>query len=432
MSIKNRSAENLLKSMNNKYILKFDWYTFLVFCSLVTIGLVNVYSTGHTLEENMLSLHHTFGKQLFFALLSIGLIFFLQFPKVKVYERYSSIFYLIVLVLLLGLFIFGNEVSGATSWYTLGGFSFQPAEFAKIVTALALTKHLSEINTDLTKLSDQITSFILIFLPAFLILPQPDPGSTVVFLSFLLVLHVEKLPSQFLLSFVGLIVLFILTLLLDKTLATSLVLILGLIYVLILGRKERRKRLLSILLTLLIASAFIQSVDFIFENIFEQRHRDRFNIVLGREVDTQGIGYNINQSQIAIGSGGVLGKGFLEGTQTKGNFIPEQQTDYIFTTVGEEWGFGGSFLVVILFVILMLRILITSKRQKNNFSRIYCYCVVSLLLSHFSINLGMVLGLLPTIGIPLPFLSYGGSNLIAFSLLLGIYLKFDANRIHEW
>ena len=169
-----------------------------------------------------------------------------------------------------------------------------------------------------------------------------------------------------------------------------------------------------------------------FENVFEQRHRDRFNIVLGREVDTQGIGYNINQSQIAIGSGGVLGKGFLEGTQTKGNFVPEQQTDYIFTTVGEEWGFVGSFLVVVLFVILMLRILLTSARQKNNFSRIYCYCVVCLLFAHFSINLGMVLGLLPTIGIPLPFLSYGGSNLLAFSLLLGIYLKLDANRVNEW
>ena len=180
------------------------------------------------------------------------------------------------------------------------------------------------------------------------------------------------------------------------------------------------------------ASAFVQSVEFVFENVFEQRHRDRFNIVLGREVDTQGIGYNINQSQIAIGSGGILGKGFLEGTQTKGNFIPEQQTDYIFTTVGEEWGFVGSVFVVVFYVTLMLRVLITSGRQKNNFSRIYCYSVVCLLFAHFSINLGMVLGLLPTIGIPLPFLSYGGSNLLAFSLLLGIYLKFDANRVNEW
>ena len=418
--------------MNNKYLLKFDWYTFMVYFALVTIGLINIYSIGHTQEESMLSLNHTFGKQLFFSLLSIGLIFFIQFPKVKVYERYSSIFYLIILALLIGLFVFGKEVSGAKSWYSIAGFSFQPAEFAKVITALALSKHLSEINTDLTTLSDQLTSFILILLPALIILPQPDPGSTVVFLSFLLVLHTEKLPSQYLLSFVGLVVLFITTLLIGYTLATSIILGLGLVYVTGLSRKKRRKRLLSTILTVVLACAFIQSVNFVFENVFEQRHRDRFNIVLGREVDTQGIGYNINQSQIAIGSGGVLGKGFLEGTQTKGNFVPEQQTDYIFTTVGEEWGFVGSFLVVVLFVILMLRILLTSARQKNNFSRIYCYSVVCLLFAHFSINLGMVLGLLPTIGIPLPFLSYGGSNLLAFSLLLGIYLKLDANRVNEW
>jgi rod shape determining protein RodA len=418
--------------MNNKYLLKFDWYTFLVYFALVTIGLINIYSIGHTQEESMLSLNHTFGKQLFFSLFSIGLIFFIQFPKVKVYERYSSIFYLIILALLIGLFVFGKEVSGAKSWYSIAGFSFQPAEFAKVVTALVLAKHLSEINTDLTTLSDQLTSFILILLPALIILPQPDPGSTVVFLSFLLVLHTEKLPSQYLLSFVGLVVLFITTLLIGYTLATSIILGLGLVYLIGLSRKKRRKQLLSTILTVVLACAFIQSVNFVFENVFEQRHRDRFNIVLGREVDTQGIGYNINQSQIAIGSGGVLGKGFLEGTQTKGNFVPEQQTDYIFTTVGEEWGFVGSFLVVVLFVILMLRILLTSTRQKNNFSRIYCYCVVCLLFAHFSINLGMVLGLLPTIGIPLPFLSYGGSNLLAFSLLLGIYLKLDANRVNEW
>jgi rod shape determining protein RodA len=404
----------------------------MVYFALVTIGLINIYSIGHTQEESMLSLNHTFGKQLFFSLLSIGLIFFIQFPKVKVYERYSSIFYLIILALLIGLFVFGKEVSGAKSWYSIAGFSFQPAEFAKVITALALSKHLSEINTDLTTLSDQLTSFILILLPALIILPQPDPGSTVVFLSFLLVLHTEKLPSQYLLSFVGLVVLFITTLLIGYTLATSIILGLGLVYVTGLSRKKRRKRLLSTILTVVLACAFIQSVNFVFENVFEQRHRDRFNIVLGREVDTQGIGYNINQSQIAIGSGGVLGKGFLEGTQTKGNFVPEQQTDYIFTTVGEEWGFVGSFLVVVLFVILMLRILLTSARQKNNFSRIYCYSVVCLLFAHFSINLGMVLGLLPTIGIPLPFLSYGGSNLLAFSLLLGIYLKLDANRVNEW
>lgn len=418
--------------MNNKYLLKFDWYTFLVYCVLVSIGLTNIYSTGHSQGENMFSLGHTFGKQLFFSALGILVIFFVQFPRVKVYERYSSIFYLIVLVLLVGLFVFGNEVSGAKSWYSVAGFSFQPAELAKVVTALALTKHLSEINTDLSNISHQISAFILILIPAFLILPQPDPGSTVVFLSFLLVLHTEKLPSRYILVFCGVVILFIITLLIGHNLTTYVVITIAVIYIIGMRNKKRRKVFLPTILVVLLASGFIQSVDYVFENVFEQRHRDRFNIVLGREVDTQGIGYNINQSQIAIGSGGMFGKGFLEGTQTKGNFVPEQQTDYIFTTVGEEWGFVGTFFVIVLFMVLMLRILFTSKRQKNKFSRIYCYSVVSLIFAHFSINLGMVLGLLPTIGIPLPFLSYGGSNLLAFSLLLGIYLKLDANRVNEW
>ena len=418
--------------MNNKYLLKFDWYTFLVYCVLVSIGLTNIYSTGHSQGENMFSLGHTFGKQLFFSALGILVIFFVQFTRVKVYERYSSIFYLIVLVLLVGLFVFGNEVSGAKSWYSVAGFSFQPAELAKVVTALALTKHLSEINTDLRNISHQITAFILILIPAILILPQPDPGSTVVFLSFLLVLHTEKLPSRYILVFCGVVILFIITLLIGHNLTTYVVITIAVIYIIGMKNKKRRKVFLPTILVVLLASGFIQSVDYVFENVFEQRHRDRFNIVLGREVDTQGIGYNINQSQIAIGSGGMFGKGFLEGTQTKGNFVPEQQTDYIFTTVGEEWGFVGTFFVIVLFMLLMLRILFTSKRQKNKFSRIYCYSVVSLIFAHFSINLGMVLGLLPTIGIPLPFLSYGGSNLLAFSLLLGIYLKLDANRVNEW
>lgn len=418
--------------MNNKYLLKFDWYTFLVYCALVSIGLTNIYSTGHSQGENMFSLGHTFGKQLFFSALGILVIFFVQFTRVKVYERYSSIFYLIVLVLLVGLFVFGNEVSGAKSWYSVAGFSFQPAELAKVVTALVLTKHLSEINTDLRNISHQITAFILILIPAFLILPQPDPGSTVVFLSFLLVLHTEKLPSRYILVFCGVVILFIITLLIGHNLTTYVVITIAVIYIIGMRNKKRRKVFLPTILVVLLASGFIQSVDYVFENVFEQRHRDRFNIVLGREVDTQGIGYNINQSQIAIGSGGMFGKGFLEGTQTMGNFVPEQQTDYIFTTVGEEWGFVGTFFVIVLFMVLMLRILFTSKRQKNKFSRIYCYSVVSLIFAHFSINLGMVLGLLPTIGIPLPFLSYGGSNLLAFSLLLGIYLKLDANRVNEW
>ena len=369
---------------------------------------------------------------LFFAILSLTLILFIQFSPVKIFERFSSIAYLVIIALLLGLFVFGTEVSGARSWYGLGGFSLQPAEFAKVIAALAITKHISDINTDLKRRRHRRVALILILLPALLILPQPDPGSALVFLSFFLVLHAEDMPSFYLWSFFGLVVLFVLTLLLGVKAVTYILLGLCVISVPILFNKRRRKKMLPTLAVMILAMGFAQSVNYIFENVFEQRHRDRFNIVLGKEVDTQGIGYNINQSQIAIGSGRFSGKGFLEGTQTKGDFVPEQQTDYIFTTIGEEWGFVGAFLVIVLFVSLMHRILYHAKRQKNDFSRIYCYAVVALILTHFGVNLGMVLGLIPTIGIPLPFLSYGGSHLLAFSLLLGIYLRLDANRVNEW
>lgn len=418
--------------MNNKYILKFDWVTLLLYMGLVTIGLVNIYSTSHSPEVTMFSLQHAFGKQLFFAILSLTLILFIQFSPVKIFERFSSIAYLVIIALLLGLFVFGTEVSGARSWYGLGGFSLQPAEFAKVIAALAITKHISDINTDLKRRRHRRVALILILLPALLILPQPDPGSALVFLSFFLVLHSEGMPSFYLWSFFGLVVLFVLTLLLGVKAVAYILLGLCVISVPILFNKRRRKKMLPTLAVMILAMGFAQSVNYIFENVFEQRHRDRFNIVLGKEVDTQGIGYNINQSQIAIGSGRFSGKGFLEGTQTKGDFVPEQQTDYIFTTIGEEWGFVGAFLVIVLFVSLMHRILYHAKRQKNDFSRIYCYAVVALILTHFGVNLGMVLGLIPTIGIPLPFLSYGGSHLLAFSLLLGIYLRLDANRVNEW
>lgn len=406
--------------------------TLFLYVGLVGVGLVNIYSTSHSPEVNMFSLQHAFGKQFFFAGVSLAMIFFVQFGPVKIFERFSSIAYLVIVGLLLGLFVFGTEVSGARSWYSVGGFSFQPAEFAKVVTALAITKHISDINTNLKKWSHRRTALILILLPAILILPQPDPGSALVFLSFFLVLHAEGMPSFYLWSFFGLALLFVLTLLLGVKATTYGLVALGVVAIPVLVSKTRRNKMLSTLAIVTLAIGFVQSVNYIFENVFEQRHRDRFNIVLGKEVDTQGIGYNINQSQIAIGSGRLSGKGFLEGTQTKGDFVPEQQTDYIFTTIGEEWGFLGSFLVIILFVSLMHRILNHAKRQKNDFSRIYCYAVVALILTHFGVNLGMVLGLIPTIGIPLPFLSYGGSHLLAFSLLLGIYLRLDANRINEW
>lgn len=417
--------------MNSSSASKIDWITILIYLVLCGLGLGNIYSStaAYTLEQ-LISIDSIFGKQLFFFGACILMFVFIMFVNVKFFERFSSIFYLLCLASLIGLFVFGNTVSGATSWYSIGPFSLQPAEFAKAITALALAKLLSDIHTSLAKSKDQFYAFLIILLPVLLIIPQPDPGSALVFLSFLLVLHREGLPAFYIWILIAMIFLFLLTLYISPFYVS---LIIGLIFfgVVLISRKGKKIAFKASLI-FMCCIGFIYSVNYIFNEVFEQRHRDRINIVLGKSTDTKGIGYNTNQSEIAIGSGSWFGKGFLQGTQTEGNFVPEQHTDYIFSTVGEEWGFLGSILVVFLFVFLLLRILFISERQKNDFSRIYGYGVAAILFIHIGCNLGMVLGLIPTIGIPLPFFSYGGSSLLGFTLLLAILIKLDSNRVNEW
>ncbi len=266
-------------------------------------------------------------------------------------------------------------------------------------------------------------------IPAILTLLQPDPGTALVLLGFFLVLHSEGLPSFFFTILISLFVLFISTLLLGMYWVMFAIILLVTLKIAFQFKRKRKKVVFSAVITSLLFCGFTYSVSYIFEHIFEQRHRDRFNILLGKEVDTQGIGYNINQSQIAIGSGRFSGKGFLEGTQTKGGFVPEQQTDYIFTTIGEEWGFVGSAFVLLLFVALILRIVRVAYKQKTTFARVYCLGFACTLFIHVAINLGMVAGLIPTIGIPLALMSYGGSSLLAFSIFLGIYLRIVYQRM---
>jgi len=263
-----------------------------------------------------------------------------------------------------------------------------------------------------------------------LILPQPDPGSALIYSIFIIVLYREGLPSWYVWTGFITILLFVLTLILEP----YVVIIIAAVVLAIIhfkGRVVDRNLLMSSIL-LAIISAFVFSVDYVFDHVFKQHHRDRFNILLGKTVDMKGIGYNTNQSEIAIGSGGWLGKGFLQGTQTKGGFVPEQHTDYIFTTVGEEWGFVGSLVVIALFVGLFLRVIYLAERQKTKFSRVYGYCVAGILFIHFFVNIAMVIGIFPTIGVPLPFFSYGGSGLWGFTILLFIFLKMDANKVNEW
>jgi rod shape determining protein RodA len=409
----------------------FDWVLILIYLALVGIGWLSIYATTYEVgTTSFFSLSHLYFKQLLWIGFGIVLIVLILSLEVKFLERFASIFYIAALVLLLGLFLFGKNINGATSWYAIGPLTLQPSEFAKAATALALAKYLSDLQTDIKTLQGQLRAFLIIVLPALIIIPQPDPGSALVYAAFFFPLYREGLAGVYLILGFSSIILFVSTLLFGTyIISAAILLIAGILFYI--NRKKRPSKRLYIG-AVIIACLFSLSVNYIFNNIFEQRHRDRFNIALGKEVDTQSIGYNTQQSEIAIGNGGWTGQGFLQGTQTTGNFVPEQETDYIFSAVGEEWGFLGSSLVVILFIALILRVIQLSEKQKNEFSRIYGYSVAGILFIHFTVNVGMVTGLLPTVGIPLPFFSYGGSGLWAFTILLFIFVKLDSNRVNEW
>jgi rod shape determining protein RodA len=403
-----------------------DWICVIIYIVLVSLGWLNIYSSS------LISTDGTSEKQLIFIALAIPLIFIVMNVDGKFYEKYASIIFGVALVMLAGLFVFGKTIAGQRCWYAIGSFTLQPSEFAKAATALALAKYLSDTQINLKDLNRQIQALAIVFLPVMLILPQPDPGSALIYSVFFLVLFREGLPSWYIWTGFITILLFVLTLVFENNpIYVILLALLVLVIIYFKGRVVDRNWIMSTIL-LAIVSGFVFSVNYVFTNVFKQHHRDRFNILLGKAVDMKGIGYNTNQSEIAIGSGGWFGKGFLEGTQTKGGFVPEQHTDYIFTTVGEEWGFIGSLVVILLFLGLLLRIIYLSERQKTKFSRVYGYCVAGILFIHFFVNIAMVVGIFPTVGVPLPFFSYGGSGLWGFTILLFIFLKMDANKVNEW
>ena len=401
-----------------------DWICIIIYGLLVLMGWLNIYSSS------LSSLEGTYEKQLIFIILTIPLIFIVLSVDGKFYEKYASIFFGVSLLSLAGLFVAGKTIAGQRCWYAIGSFTLQPSEFAKAATALALAKYLSDSQINLKDINRQIQALLIVFLPVILILPQPDPGSALIYSIFIIILYREGLPSWYVWTGFITILLFVLTLILQPQYVILLALLtIGFIH--FKSRLSERNLVLSSILFVLI-SGFVLSVNYVFTHVFKQHHRDRFNILLGKSVDMKGIGYNTNQSEIAIGSGGWFGKGFLEGTQTKGGFVPEQHTDYIFTTVGEEWGFIGSLFVIGLFAGLFLRLIYLAERQKTKFSRVYGYCVAGILFIHFFVNIAMVLGIFPTIGVPLPFFSYGGSGLWGFTILLFIFIKMDANKVNEW
>lgn len=408
-----------------------DWISVFIYIVLVIMGWLNIYSSSLSLSEDnfVLDLSQFYGKQLLSIGLAIPLIFVVLSVDGKFYEKFSGVIYIIGLFSLAGLFVFGKTIKGQANWYSFGAFGLQPSEFVKAATSLALAKYLSDVQVNLKDTNRQMQALAIIFVPVVLIAVH-DPGSALIFMSLFFVLYREGLPPWYLWTGFIAIILFVLALILKPW---AVILIAAGVTALIYFRSRivDRNWIASIVAMVLI-SGFVFSVDYVFESVFKQHHRDRFNILLGKEVDMKGIGYNTNQSEIAIGSGGWFGKGFLEGTQTKGGFVPEQHTDYIFTTVGEEWGFLGSIIVVALFVGLIFRIIYLAERQKTKFSRVYGYCVACILFIHFFVNIAMVAGIFPTIGVPLPFFSYGGSGLWGFTILLFIFLKMDANKVNEW
>lgn len=416
-----------MNNQNRSFFFNVDFFTILLFLSLMAIGWFNINAAVFNEDQSLISLDTNSGKQLIFIVIAIVLGAVILLLDSKFFYLFSPVFYGITILLLIAVLVVGRNVGGNQAWIPIGSFRLQPSEFAKWATSLLLARHLSVMNTKMSDLKTLIPAAAILGLPVFLIILQPDAGSALVFTSLIFVLYREGLSPYYLIAGLIMIILFIFTLLFTKIyVIVGLVLVLGL---LIYKYKKNRKLIMVFVTGFILSILFIFSVDFVYKNILKPHQKVRIDLILGIVKDPKGAGYNVNQSKIAIGSGGLLGKGYLQGTQTKFNFVPEQSTDFIFCTIGEEWGFVGSFVVISIYLMLLLRILHLAERQRSSFSRIYGYAVACIIFCHFFVNIAMTIGLMPVIGIPLPFISYGGSSLISFTILLFILLKLDANRM---
>jgi rod shape determining protein RodA len=416
-----------------------DWITILLYLVFITAGWLNifavVYDPDPEVEQNIFDLSLNSGKQLLWigsAFILILMIFAIDY---KFYSAFAYVLYGIIVCVLIATIFLGVEVNGSRSWLGLGDFRVQPAEFAKFFTALALSRYLGNINLKFEKLETQLTIAAILIVPCIFILLQNETGGVLVFSAFLLVLFREGLSPWILIVGVVSVAIFIFTLIFDKYILSISLLILGLAYILLRIVLLRKVLLKPILLTsaktfvvVVLCIGMVFSVDFVVNNILKEHQRNRIMILVNPEIDKRGQGYQINQSKVAIGSGGFFGQGFLQGTQTKFDFVPEQSTDFIFCTIGEEHGWLGSTFLIVLYVLFLVRIINLAERQKEKFARIYGYCVASIIFFHFMVNIGMTIGIFPIIGIPLPFFSYGGSSLWSFTILLFVFLKLDAHR----
>lgn len=407
-----------------------DWLTLVLYFVFVIGGLLCIYASVYREDHPMIyDTSMNYGKQLIWIGLSLFIGVLILFVDEKFFYAFAYPIYGITLFLLVAVLLAGTTVKGSSSWIEIGGFRMQPAEFAKFGAALALAKYLSGFNIKFKERKTQIIAFTISFLPLFIILFQNETGSALVFGSFIFVLYREGLPGWILFLGFAVIVLSVLALLVPALYLCIAIAVLAALFTLVIRRN--RQNILTVIGVAIVMMIYVNSVDYVFENVLQAHQKSRINVLLGKEVDLKGAGYNVMQSKIAIGSGGLFGKGFLEGTQNKFRFVPEQSTDFIFCTIGEEYGFVGSLIFIILYMLLLWRIVYLAERQRYKFNRIYGYSVASILFFHFLINIGMTLGLMPVIGIPLPFISYGGSSLLSFTILLFIFIRLDANKVNE-
>jgi rod shape determining protein RodA len=413
----------------NNIVGKIDWWLLLMYLALVIIGVSTIYAAAYNENHpNIFDMSQHYGKQALFLGVSVFMGLIIMLIDAKFFNTFAYVIYGLSILTLFYVLVAGSTIAGSKSWIQIGGFSFQPSEFAKFGTALAVAHYLGGINTDFSKLKTQMIAYAMVLFPMMLVLMQGDTGSSLVFLVFILVFYREGMSGNILLIGLAAVVLFLLTLYFSKW---YVMIGLAVLFIILMFFIERtKKNIWKMIAVFAVSAMFVFSVDFFFYQVLKQHQRNRINIILGIEKDTRGVGYNLHQSKIAIGSGGFSGKGYMQGTMTKYNFVPEQHTDFIFCTIGEEFGFIGSFLLLSLYLAFLIRLILLAERQRSPFSRIYGYAIASIIFFHLMVNIGMTIGLMPVIGIPLPFLSYGGSSLLMFSLMFFVFLKQDANKMN--
>ncbi|NQD69870.1 rod shape-determining protein RodA [Sphingobacterium shayense] len=407
---------------------RIDWFTIFLWFSLCLIGWFNIHAAVFDPDQpGLFNLGTNYGKQSIYILTALIIGFSILIIDSKFFISASPIIYVIVVLLLVAVLVIGRNVGGNQAWIPIGSFRLQPSEFGKLATCLLLASYLSSQTQKHPNKKTLIIGALIVLFPVALVMLQPDTGSALAFFALILVFYREGYVGNALLILGGLaIFLFVMALLINQWILIGILLVICGLFAY--NLRKKRKYLINLGILFAACSVYVLCVDFAYEHILQSHQRNRIDIILGKMNDPRGQGYNLNQSKIAIGSGQLFGKGYLQGTQTKYNFVPEQSTDFIFCTIGEEWGFVGCVILISIYVTLLIRLVNIAERQRTAFARIYAYGVASILFFHFFINIGMTIGIVPVIGIPLPFISYGGSSLWSFTILLFILLRFDSGR----